>query len=235
MVCFAEVASQFSEPGGPYLYVRTAFGPFLGIQIGWFHLLGDMLGVAALAALFVNYATTFLPWHLNAWERASMMGILLVIPAAANCLGVRSGANFSNVLTVAKLSPLVLLILLGVTRFAHQPLLATVGLYGVTAYAVVRRTSEIGIRMALGAERIGVVAMVMRGVIGHTLLGLAIGIPVALLCMRFVKTQLYEVTGMDAGVLADAIVPLTIAACVAGLIPARRAASTNPAQALRTE
>jgi len=114
-------------------------------------------------------------------------------------------------------------------------LLATVGLYGVTAYTVVRRTSEIGIRMALGAERIGVVAMVMRGVIVHTLLGLAIGIPVALLCMRFVKTQLYEVTGMDAGVLAGAIVPLTIAACVAGLIPARRAASTNPAQALRTE
>jgi macrolide transport system ATP-binding/permease protein len=114
-------------------------------------------------------------------------------------------------------------------------LLATVGLYGVTAYTVVRRTSEIGIRMALGAERIGVVAMVMRGAIVHTVLGLAIGIPVALLCVRFVKTQLYEVTGMDAGVLAGAILPLTIAACVAGLIPARRAASTNPAQALRAE
>jgi basic amino acid/polyamine antiporter, APA family len=121
MACFAEVASQFSEPGGPYLYVRTAFGRFLGIQIGWFHLLGDMLGVAALATLFVNYATTFLPWHLNTWERALMMGILLTIPAVANCLGVRSGANFSNVLTIAKLSPLLLLVLLGITRFAHQP------------------------------------------------------------------------------------------------------------------
>jgi macrolide transport system ATP-binding/permease protein len=114
-------------------------------------------------------------------------------------------------------------------------LLATVGLYGVTAYTVVRRTSEIGIRMALGAERIGVVGMVMRGAIVHTVLGLAIGIPVALLCVRFVKAQLYEVAGIDAGTLAGAILPLTIAACVAGLIPARRAASTNPAHALRAE
>src|SRR6266704_4113437 len=81
MACVAEVASQFSEPGGPYLYVRTAFGRFSGIQIGWFHLLGDMLGVAALATLFVNYVTTFLPRHLNTWERASMMAILLAIPA----------------------------------------------------------------------------------------------------------------------------------------------------------
>ncbi len=121
IACFAEVASQFSEPGGPYLYVRTAFGRFPGIQIGWFHLLGDMLGVAALATLFVNYLTTFLPRHLNTWERASLMVILIAIPALANCLGVRSGANFSNMLTVAKLSPLALLVLLGVIRFAHQP------------------------------------------------------------------------------------------------------------------
>ena len=80
-----------------------------------------MLGVAALATLFVNYLTTFLPRHLNTWERASLMVILIAIPALANCLGVRSGANFSNMLTVAKLSPLALLVLLGVIRFAHQP------------------------------------------------------------------------------------------------------------------
>jgi basic amino acid/polyamine antiporter, APA family len=87
MACFAEVASQFSEPGGPYLYVRTAFGRFPGIQIGWFHLLGDMLGVAALATLFVNYLTTFLPRHLNTWERASLMVILIAITSPRDRCG----------------------------------------------------------------------------------------------------------------------------------------------------
>jgi len=114
-------------------------------------------------------------------------------------------------------------------------LLATVGLYGVTAYTVARRTSEIGIRMALGAERAGVVEMVMRGAVMQTGLGLAIGIPTALLCVRFVESQLYEVSGIDARVLVSAMGTLVLAACVAGLIPAQRAASTDPAKALRVE
>jgi macrolide transport system ATP-binding/permease protein len=114
-------------------------------------------------------------------------------------------------------------------------LLATIGLYGVTAYNVARRTSEIGIRMALGAERSSVIAMVMRGAILQAGLGLAIGIPVALLCVRFVKTQLYEITKVNPAVMASAIATLAVAACIAGLIPAKRAASTDPAKALRTE
>ncbi|HEV3149665.1 MAG TPA: ABC transporter permease [Acidobacteriaceae bacterium] len=114
-------------------------------------------------------------------------------------------------------------------------LLAAVGLYGVTAYTVALRTSEIGIRMALGAERGGVVAMVMRGALIQTLLGLAIGIPVALVCVRFVKAQLYDITNADAKVMAGAILTLAVAACIAGLIPARRAASIDPMQALRVE
>ena len=114
-------------------------------------------------------------------------------------------------------------------------LLATIGLYGVTAYSVERRTPEIGIRMALGAERKGVVAMVMRGALIQTALGLAIGIPVALLCVRFVKAQLYEITSADARVMTGAIVALAVATCVAGIIPARRAATIDPARALRAE
>jgi ABC-type antimicrobial peptide transport system permease subunit len=113
--------------------------------------------------------------------------------------------------------------------------LAAIGLYGVTAYTVARRTPEIGIRMALGAERSSVVAMVMRGAIIQTALGLAIGVPVALLCVRFVKAQLYDITGADASVLASAILTLAVAACIAGLIPARRAASIEPQEALRHE
>jgi predicted permease len=113
-------------------------------------------------------------------------------------------------------------------------LLATIGLYGLTAYTVARRTSEIGIRMALGANPVGVTAMVLRGALIQTLLGLAIGIPTALLSVRFVESQLYEVKGVNLTVLLVSVLTLTAASSVAGLIPARRAASTDPAQSLRT-
>jgi macrolide transport system ATP-binding/permease protein len=114
-------------------------------------------------------------------------------------------------------------------------LLAAVGLYGVTAYGVARRTSEIGIRMALGAERSGVVAMILRSALLQTVIGLAIGVPVAFYGVTLVKSQLYEMTTVSGGALAVAMGTLLAAACVAGLIPARRAASVDPAQALRTE
>jgi len=115
-------------------------------------------------------------------------------------------------------------------------LLATLGLYGVTAYTVARRTSEIGIRMALGANRSSVVGMIMRGAMLQTAIGLAvIGIPVAWFCVRYIESQLYESKGMSLSVLAIATLTLTAAAAAAGLIPAQRAASTNPSQALRAE
>jgi ABC-type antimicrobial peptide transport system permease subunit len=114
-------------------------------------------------------------------------------------------------------------------------LLAAVGLYGVTSYTVARRTSEIGIRIALGSERGGVIAMIMHGAMIQTALGLAIGVPVALFCVRFVKSQLYEITSADASVLMSAIVTLVAAACIAAIVPARRAASIDPVQALRME
>jgi predicted permease len=114
-------------------------------------------------------------------------------------------------------------------------LLATIGLYGVTAYTVVRRTSEIGIRMALGAERTRVIGMVMRGAMTQALLGLIVGAPIAMLCVRYIKTQLYEIASVDLGIMAGAIVILVVAACIAGMIPARRASSINPVEALRVE
>ena len=114
-------------------------------------------------------------------------------------------------------------------------LLATIGLYGVTAYTVVRRTSEIGIRMALGAERTRVIGMVMRGAMTQAFLGLIVGVPIAMLCVRYIKAQLYEIASVNLSVMAVAIVVLVVAACIAGMIPARRAASINPVQALRVE
>ncbi|HEY4357875.1 MAG TPA: ABC transporter permease [Acidobacteriaceae bacterium] len=114
-------------------------------------------------------------------------------------------------------------------------LLAMVGLYGVTSYTVERRTSEIGIRMALGAERSRVVAMVIRGAMSQTLLGLAIGVPAALLCVRYVKSQLYQTESVNPILLTIAVLTLGLAACIAGMIPARRAASIDPQTALRHE
>ena len=114
-------------------------------------------------------------------------------------------------------------------------ILAAVGLYGVTAYSVARRTPEIGVRMALGANRGSVVAMVLREAMLQAGIGLAIGIPVAWMCTRFVQSQLYNVGGHDIAVLAGAVAVLTFAAFAAGLIPAQRAASTDPVKALRTE
>jgi macrolide transport system ATP-binding/permease protein len=114
-------------------------------------------------------------------------------------------------------------------------LLATIGLYGVTAYTVARQTSEIGIRMALGARRVRVVAMILRGALIQIVLGLAIGIPAAYFCVRYVESLLYEVKGVNPVILAAAIATLVVAAVVAGLIPAQRAASIDPAEVLRME
>lgn len=114
-------------------------------------------------------------------------------------------------------------------------LLAAIGLYGVTAYTVIRRTPEIGIRMALGAARSRVIGMVMRGAMLQAVAGLAIGIPAAIFCVRYVKSQLYETTSVNASVMTIAIGVLALTAAIAGIIPARRAASIDPVRALRIE
>jgi len=119
--CFAEVASQFSEPGGAYLYVRTAFGRFAGMQISWFDMLNMIGTLAALANLFVDYLATFLSAPLGGWSRAGIILFLIAVPAAANYCGVQSGATLSSLMTIAKLLPLAVLILFGTARFLHHP------------------------------------------------------------------------------------------------------------------
>ena len=114
-------------------------------------------------------------------------------------------------------------------------ILASVGLYGVMSYFVARRTSEIGIRMALGATRPSVVVMVLRGALWQVLVGLALGIPAALFAGHLMASQLYGVGSYDPLSLAGAILVLGLCATVAGFLPARRAASIEPMKALRTE
>jgi predicted permease len=113
--------------------------------------------------------------------------------------------------------------------------LAAVGLYGVTAYGVERRTSEIGVRIALGADRGRVVAMVLRGAYLQILIGLLIGIPASIGCARLIASQLYQVKGWDPLVLIGSVAALAACALIASLIPARRAAAVNPVMALRVE
>jgi predicted permease len=114
-------------------------------------------------------------------------------------------------------------------------ILAAVGLYGVTAYSVERRTNEIGVRIALGANRIGVIRMVLRGAFVQILIGLLIGIPASIACSRLIASQLYQVKGWDPVVLGGSIAALAICALIASIVPARRAAAINPVIALRVE
>ncbi len=113
--------------------------------------------------------------------------------------------------------------------------LATVGLYGVTSYGIERRTSEIGIRMALGADRSQVVGMVMRTVALQSAAGLAIGIPLTLVAGRVLAHRLVSVQAFNWTVFAVATLGLVLAALIAGFLPARRAARVEPMQALRAE
>ncbi|MBA0088194.1 MAG: ABC transporter permease [Acidobacteria bacterium Pan2503] len=134
--------------------------------------------------------------------------------------------NFNQDRLIARLTELFGLLAL---------ILASVGLYGVTAYSVTRRTGEIGIRMALGADRAKVICMVLRGALVQLCLGLAVGIPAALAGGRLTANQLYGVKSHDPLVLVLATAVLATCALLAGFIPARRAASIDPMEALRTE
>jgi putative ABC transport system permease protein len=114
-------------------------------------------------------------------------------------------------------------------------LLAAIGLYGVMAYMVEQRTSEIGVRMALGADRGSVVKMVLRGAFSQVGIGLALGIPAAIGAGKLMTGQLFGVKPWDPVMLASATLLLALAALLASLIPARRAAGVEPMVALRNE
>ena len=113
--------------------------------------------------------------------------------------------------------------------------LASVGVYGITSYAVARRTSEIGLRMALGADRGNVVKLVLMNAFTKVAIGLGIGIVISLIGGRTMADQLYNVKPYDPWSIVGAVLILSVAAGIAGFIPARRAASIEPMRALRIE
>ncbi|QNI33085.1 ABC transporter permease [Alloacidobacterium dinghuense] len=135
-------------------------------------------------------------------------------------------ANFDQERVVAQMTGLFGILAL---------VLAAIGLYGVTAYTVERRTSEIGVRMALGANRKDVVRLVLRGAFLQIVIGLAIGIPISIACGRLIAAQLYQVKSWDPLVLTGSVIALGICALIASILPAQRAASIDPVKALRME
>jgi APA family basic amino acid/polyamine antiporter len=119
--CLAEVASQFQEAGGPYLYARASFGPFVAIQIGWLTWLTRILASAAAADLFVSYLSQFFR-TVEGWAvRAMVLGLLIGFLAVANYLGVTSGTHLSNFFTLAKLLVVVFFITAGFMALLLSP------------------------------------------------------------------------------------------------------------------
>ncbi len=145
---------------------------------------------------------------------------------AMHTLGEKVASQFTQQRLIARLTSFFGILSL---------VLASIGLYGVTAYNAESRTNEIGVRMALGATRGDVVAMVLRGACGLIICGLLIGLPLSLAAGRFLGHQLYGMSPYDPEVITVAILALGFSALIASLIPAFRASSIAPMEALRSE
>jgi ABC-type antimicrobial peptide transport system permease subunit len=135
-------------------------------------------------------------------------------------------SSFSQQRLIARLSSLFGILAL---------VLASIGLYGVTSYNVSRRVNEIGVRMALGAGRGHVLALVLRGAFTVIVLGLLVGVPLALTVGWFLGSQLYGVSQQDPIAISIAVFTLAVCAFVAAIIPAFKATSISPIKALRVE
>jgi ABC-type antimicrobial peptide transport system permease subunit len=114
-------------------------------------------------------------------------------------------------------------------------LLAAIGLYGVTAYSVAQRTNEIGLRMALGADGGSVLRLVLRGAFQRVVIGLVLGVPLAVGAGRLIAAQLYGVSFWDPVALTVAAGALGLCALIASIVPARSAAALSPMRALRVD
>jgi predicted permease len=190
----------------------------------------SQMAVAEGRSLFPNSITVQFVGDAAALESAARRTLSNINPDLTmidfKSLDYQVADNFNQERLVSRLTGLFGLLAL---------VLASVGLYGITAYSVARRTSEIGLRMALGANRQNVLTLVLRRALLLVALGLALGVPVALLGGRLMRSQLYGVSTYDPLTLGGAILVLSLFAALAGFIPARRAARIEPMTALRIE
>jgi hypothetical protein len=180
------------------------------------------------------------PWPTVSYEVRSQVPVEQLIPSLRAAFAeVNPGVslefqNFENQVGDTLLQPRVVA-LLSVAFGLLALLLAMVGLYGVTSYAVVQRKGEIGIRMALGEQRQSVTWLMLRDVLILLVVGLALGLGVALAAGRLVASLLYGIKPNDPLQLAVAVLVLACATTVAAYLPARRAARLDPMAALREE
>ena len=190
----------------------------------------DSSRIGETRSLFINSITVRFagnPQDLESMARETLTGINPDLTMSTfRSLDSQVADNFNQERLIARLTMLFGLLAL---------ILASVGLYGLTAYSVARRTSEIGVRMAMGANRTHVLGLVMRGALLQIAIGLVIGIPVALLGGHLMASQLYGVNKFDPFTMAMAIAVLGICAAIAGFVPAHRASTIEPMIALRTE
>jgi APA family basic amino acid/polyamine antiporter len=119
ILCFAEVASRFTETGGPYLYVREAFNPLAAFEVGWLLWLARIAGFAAICNLLVTYLSYFWPAASSGWWRTFVIVTVVVLLTIINTVGVREAAVVSTIFTVGKLLPLLLFVIAGL--FFIQP------------------------------------------------------------------------------------------------------------------
>jgi APA family basic amino acid/polyamine antiporter len=137
MACLAEVASQFTESGGPYLYSREAFGRFAGIETGWLSWLSRSTAVAAAVNLFSNYLAQFWPRAQERGPRLVICTVLIGFLAAVNYRGVKNGAAASNIFTLAKLSALLAFAVAGSLFLLHSHAIHAISQPPVTAAAAI--------------------------------------------------------------------------------------------------
>ncbi len=167
------------------------------------------------------------PAQINAQIRQAMASVDPDLPVLEiRTMKEQVSAVFVQQRLIARLSALFALLSL---------VLASIGVYGVISYNVTRRTSEIGVRIAVGAAAGNIVALVLSGALSLTLFGIVIGFPLALAAGRFLGHQLYGLNPYDPAVFTSAVITLALSALVAALIPALRAGAASPIEALRTE
>ena len=181
-------------------------------------------------------APEFLQFYVRTWQAPELgeANIRAAMQQIDSKLVIDSLSTMDEQITNT-LSNERLMALLAVSFGLLATLLAAVGLYGVLAYATAQRTREIGIRMALGAQRDEVVRMVLRDVLWLAGITIVVTLPIAILLSRTLRSQLYGVSSADPMILAVGTLAIGLVVLIAALLPARRAASVQPMQALRTE
>ncbi len=193
-------------------------------------------GLAVYRPYFQDNDFGFMQYYVRTWQapEAAEMTMRRAVQQVDSKLAIDTMRTMDEQIA-DNISNDRLVAMLAVSFGVLATVLAAIGLYGVLAYVTAQRTREIGIRMALGAQRWEVVRMVLRDVVWLAGISLAVTLPVAIFLSRLVRSQLYGVSPADPLVLTAGTLLVALVALIAALLPARRAAAVEPMQALRTE